>query len=106
MTSVYGPDKPVTLHMEYSELKESEKDKQEKINARNNKNVRKSVQGAINEANLLEANGLGPYRKVGMHVPKTKLYAQKDNKLEIPPECPMHNATDESGEIQLEMDFE
>lgn len=106
VTSVYGPDKPVTLHMEYSELKESEKDKRKIINATEKKNVRKSVQGAINEANLLEANGLGPYRKVGMHVPKTKLYAQKDNKLEIPPECPMHNATDESGEIQLEMDFE
>ena len=70
------------------------------------KDVRKSVQGAINEANLLEANGLGPYRKVGMHVPKTKLYPNKENKLEIPPECPMHNATEESGEIQLEMDFE
>ena len=61
----------------------------------------KAVQAAINEANLLDEQGLGPYRKVGMHVPKTKLYKKRDNELEIPPECPMHGKTKE--EIQLEL---
>ena len=42
---------------------------------------RKSVQAAINEANLLEDAGLGPYRKVGMHIPKVKLFSKKDNQL-------------------------
>jgi len=118
VTSVYGPDKPVTLHMEYAEWQEKDRKEKEKFNesriatdalmenAKGNK-IRKSVQGAINEANLLEANGLGPYRKVGMHMPKTKLYKNKGNELdiEIPPECPMHKKTEESPEIQLEMDF-
>ena len=64
----------------------------------------KSAQAAINESNLLEDGGLGPYRKLGMHVSKSKLFGNAENKLEIPPECPMH-VSEESNEIQLEMDF-
>jgi len=82
----------VSLHIEY----DMEKAKQMK----DGQNKRKSVQAAINEANLLEDGGLGPYRKIGMHVPKTKLYPNKGNDLEIPPECPMHKK-----EIQLELDL-
>ena len=39
-----------------------------------------------------------------MHVSKSKLFGNAGNKLEIPPECPMH-VGEESNEIQLEMDF-
>ena len=50
----------VSLHIEY----DMEKAKQMK----DGQNKRKSVQAAINEANLLEDGGLDPYRKIGMHV--------------------------------------
>lgn len=96
-TSEYQDKHAVSLHIKYAE-------KQEEAERHMGENVGKSVQAAINEANLLEDAGLGPYRKLGMHVPKTKLYKKSENELEIPKECPMHGKTKE--EIQLELDLD
>lgn len=45
---------------------------------------RNQLKQPINESNLLEDGGLGPYRKLGMHVSKSKLFGNAENKLEIP----------------------
>mgnify|MGYP001053910133 FL=1 len=95
-----------SLHLEYRDLKEDRNKKKKQLqDVRNDGSITsKSAQAAINESNLLEDGGLGPYRKLGMHVSKSKLFGNAENKLEIPPECPMH-VSEESNEIQLEMDF-
>jgi len=95
ITSPYHERHTVSLHIKYIDKNDKLREQKE--------NPRKSVQAAINEANLLEDAGLGPYRKIGMHIPKIKLFSKKDNQLEIPKECPMHGKTKE--EIQLEMNF-
>lgn len=107
----------VSLMVDYDNARTSSDAKGEDYD-KDSPEVRKSVQAAINESNLLEGGDLGPYRKVGMHVPKIKLYPGKDNNLEIPPECPMHgkeesipSAVDDAAdvmskyEVQMEINF-
>lgn len=101
-TSEYNV-KDVSLQVQYSEFEQEKRKTAREMDKKLDTAKNKAVQAAINEANLLDEQGLGPYRKVGMHVPKTKLYKKRDNELEIPPECPMHGKTKE--EIQLELEF-
>lgn len=104
VTSPHSSKHATSLHLDYAEVNQK-RGKGKKMDVRSDANTsKKSVQAAIQESNLLDDGGLGPYRKLGMHVSKSKFYSNNDNQLEIPPECPMHDSTP-SEEVQLELDF-